>query len=156
MLQLRVCRWLCAASHFNRIILSNEPLADLPKHHRPMTPLPATGYLLGKVVSFELSTGPERRKPGPASAFSRTDLLFTAAALLVLLFVISKSHAGWREPGKQTLCANNLRQLAASLLMFATENDDLFPKRTLPAWPTALSPFYKDTNVLVCPADTPV
>src|SRR4051794_15154936 len=84
------------------------------------------------------------RKPGQSSAFSRTDLLFTAAALLLLLLVICKSNAGWREPGKQTLCANNLRQLAASLLMFATENDDVFPPRFSPAWTTSLLPFYRD------------
>jgi prepilin-type processing-associated H-X9-DG protein len=121
-----------------------------------MTPLPQENRLFGKVAYPESWSGPDGPNPRSTSAFSRADLLFTVMALLLLLLVISKSNAGWREPGKQTLCANNLRQLATSLLMFGTENDDLFPRRASPAWPTTLLPFYKDTNVLVCPADTPV
>jgi len=87
------------------------------------------------------------------SAFARTDLLFLLVGLSVALLALCTSQARSREPGKQTACANHLRQLGAALLMFATENEDLFPRRTSPAWPTSLRPFYPNTSVLICPAD---
>jgi prepilin-type processing-associated H-X9-DG protein len=52
-------------------------------------------------------------------------------------------------------CLNNERQLNLAMGMYADDHDEHFPPRREPpqAWPWALLSYYKDVEVVVCPAD---
>jgi len=87
--------------------------------------------------------------------FSRTELCVVLAVLTFLALALGSSLARSREPGQRIGCANNLRQLGIALLIYSSENDDMFPPRAAPMWTTRLEPYYRDLSILRCPNDAP-
>ena len=53
---------------------------------------------------------------------------------------------------QRTACQSNLKQLSVGLVMYTMDYDEIYP----PAgkWATVARPYYKDTQILDCPADT--
>jgi hypothetical protein len=92
-----------------------------------------------------------------AAAFTRVELLVVVGACLVLAAIQIPLLGRSREPGNVAVCANNLRQLGAAMLMFSADNDGyLTPHSSRPAWPVLLLPYFRQTNVLHCPSDAPI
>src|SRR6185369_18069235 len=80
--------------------------------------------------------------------FSRTELCVVLAVLTFLALALGSSLARSREPGQRVGCVNNLRQLGIAVLIYSSENNDLFPPRSLPRWPTELEHYYGTISVL--------
>jgi len=75
------------------------------------------------------------------------------AVLTFLALALGSSLARSREPGQRAGCANNLRQLGMALLIYSSENDDLFPLRTPTRWTALLRRYYGELSILRCPND---
>lgn len=90
--------------------------------------------------------------------FTLIELLVVIAIIAILAGMLLPALARAKESGKKIACTNNMRQLALSLLMYADENEGLYPRRLSPttppgAWPAVLREGYKDLRVLRCPSD---
>jgi hypothetical protein len=92
-------------------------------------------------------------RPQLHEGFARADLLALVAAMFLLVCV--GVGATSRDQSKRAVCHNNLRQLGVAMLEYAEENGGKLPARRLPAWPVQLLKFYRETRVLLCPADGP-
>jgi hypothetical protein len=86
--------------------------------------------------------------------FSRLDCIATMGVVIVMSGFTLAAGGLSREAGHKAVCANNLRQLGAAMLMFSSENNNTFPGHTAATlWMQELLPYYQRTNVLYCPAD---
>lgn len=84
-------------------------------------------------------------------AFTLVELLVVIAIVGVLAALLLPALGRAKESGKRVACANNLRQLAIAASMYASDNDGLYPPRTLvEAWPSRLLPYYQNLDVLLC------
>ncbi len=84
------------------------------------------------------------------------ELLVVISIIAALVGILLPALASARGAARQSLCANNLRQLALSTMVYAREEHGLFPLRTaVRRWPTMMLRFYQDISVLHCPSDTP-
>src|SRR5690348_9169810 len=61
------------------------------------------------------------------SAFTLVELLSILAMLAMLSLVVAPSLAGTRNGSKAVRCRNNLRQLMNALLLYTSDNHELFP-----------------------------
>lgn len=59
-------------------------------------------------------------------AFTLIELLVVVAVITLLLSILLPSLQDAREKAKQTVCSNNIRQIATCLAMYALENNDTF------------------------------
>ena len=99
--------------------------------------------------------------------FSLVELLVVIAIIALLIGIIVPSLAGARGAGEQSVCLANLRQIAQSSMLYATEHDGSSPalgnpwfkspfwailvqQQANPTGDTA-SELYVEDSVLVCP-----
>jgi type II secretory pathway pseudopilin PulG len=61
------------------------------------------------------------------NAFTLTDLLILVATLAVLAMVVMPALAGVQNKGGRLECANNLRQIGAESMIYASENNGWLP-----------------------------
>jgi prepilin-type N-terminal cleavage/methylation domain-containing protein/prepilin-type processing-associated H-X9-DG protein len=80
------------------------------------------------------------------AGFTLIELLVVIAIIAILAAILFPVFAKAREKARQTTCMNNQRQIATSILMYAQDNDELFPSAAS-AWQSLQLP----ANVLVCP-----
>jgi prepilin-type processing-associated H-X9-DG protein len=118
--------------------------------------------MLMNMQFFEQVNPQVQSKPPAASlsarcaAFTRVELLVVVGACLVLAAIQIPLLGRSREPNNVAVCANNLRQIGAAMLMFSADNDGyLTPHSSRSVWPVLLLPYYRQTNVLHCPSDAP-
>jgi prepilin-type N-terminal cleavage/methylation domain-containing protein/prepilin-type processing-associated H-X9-DG protein len=94
------------------------------------------------------------RRPA-CGAFTLIELLVVIAIIAILASMLLPALAKAKESGKRISCVNNQRQLGLSTIMFADENDGIYPKRLGKgnAWPQQLRDYYKDLKILRCASD---
>ena len=100
--------------------------------------------------------------PGVAAAapafdprgFTLIELLVVVAIIAILAALLMPALSAAKEKGRQTQCLDHLRQLGMSAVLYADDNDEMFPARAANnRWPTQLRPQYANLRILVCPSD---
>ncbi len=108
-------------------------------------------------------------------AFTVIELLVVIAVISLLAGLLFPVFARAREKARQITCASNLRQIGMAVIMYAQDNDDLFPlggdpadiyggdfggtpyaaeAASLPMVTMPLAPYIKEASAWDCPDDT--
>ena len=90
-----------------------------------------------------------RTRPNPTPGFTLIELLVVIAIIAILAALLFPVFASAREKAFQSTCLNNQRQIVTSLLLYAQDNDELFPDASVAWQAVTLSP-----KVLVCPTNS--
>lgn len=99
--------------------------------------------------------------------YTLIELLIVVAILAILAAILVPAFAQTREKARQSVCASNLHQLGAALLMYAQDYEEtapnaqwIGPEAFPPNWSFGrssrdlLEPYVKSAGAFVCPSDT--
>jgi prepilin-type processing-associated H-X9-DG protein/prepilin-type N-terminal cleavage/methylation domain-containing protein len=67
-------------------------------------------------------------RPASQAAFTLIELLVTLVVLTILATLFLPALSKAKEAARQAGCANNLRQLGGGILLYASENNGMFPQ----------------------------
>jgi general secretion pathway protein G len=110
-------------------------------------------------------------------AFTLIELLVVIAILSLLAAILFPVFARAKAAAKQSVCISNLRQIGDSLMLYMSDNDDIFPSAidpsdrydpnmwaafpqyaallpTMPLLSDVLQPYLKSHDVFHCPMDS--
>ena len=85
----------------------------------------------------------------PRSGFTLIELLVVVAIIAVLAAILFPVFEKAREKSRQTVCINNLRQIATATLIFVQDHDEIFPTPT--GWVPSVGQCGAATQVWNCP-----
>ena len=88
--------------------------------------------------------------------FTLIELLVVIAIIAILAAILFPVFARAREKARQTSCLSNLKQVALSFTMYASDFDSMYPG-TWTGYPTTiwahlLLPYMKNTQIMTCPS----
>ncbi len=98
-------------------------------------------------------TKPSSSKTG----LTLVELLIVAGVLAILAAILFPTFHYVREKSRATSCLSNARQLGASILMYASDNDQRYPRSgalTDANWANSIQPYAKNTSIYLCPSAT--
>ena len=84
----------------------------------------------------------------PKVILTKKDLIVTVGCVTFLLANLGAIGAGGRRRAKEAVCLSNLGAWGTAFQMYAEDNAG----RVCDHWITGLYPYYKDFNLLLCPA----
>src|SRR5438270_721672 len=94
-------------------------------------------------------------KKGSARGFTLIELLVVIAIIAILAAILFPVFARARESARRTGCLSNMKQVSTGLLMYAQDNDEVFPyqqdgnicdygKSPHAVWITSTMPYVKN------------
>jgi prepilin-type N-terminal cleavage/methylation domain-containing protein/prepilin-type processing-associated H-X9-DG protein len=90
------------------------------------------------------------------TGFTLIELLVVIAIISILAAILFPVFAQAREKARQTACLSNERQLGLGVMMYADDNDEMFPPTENDSgilWPDLINAYVKNSQVRVCPSD---
>jgi prepilin-type N-terminal cleavage/methylation domain-containing protein/prepilin-type processing-associated H-X9-DG protein len=86
-------------------------------------------------------------------AFTLIELLVTMGILAILVTLVIHMLPNMQERGRKVASLNNLRQIGAAVLLYASDNDNRLPRRVQSSdkWPRLLHTYLNDVKVYAAP-----
>lgn len=111
------------------------------------------GLILGIIAITQINRDPERitgRALAIAGVIVSGIIMFFSIFLAAILFPVFQKA---RERAQQSQCLNNVKQLSVSMQMYLSDWRDAYPPTG--RWNEAVSPYYRRSEILVCPRVKP-
>jgi prepilin-type N-terminal cleavage/methylation domain-containing protein/prepilin-type processing-associated H-X9-DG protein len=99
------------------------------------------------------------------NGFTLIELLVVMAIITILAGILFPVYSRARESARRASCLSNVKQLTTAFLMYAQENDEVFPWESSPGHPSvpigagdfntllAAMPYIKNNDIFKCPDD---
>ena len=90
--------------------------------------------------------------------FTLIELLVVIAIIAILAAILFPVFAKAREKARQSSCLSNEKQITLAILQYVQDYDERFPVgrcgTSVPPyhWPMAVSPYMKNSQILICPS----
>jgi len=101
---------------------------------------------------------------GHRRGFTLIELLVVIAVIAILAAILFPVFAQAREKARQTSCLSNVKQMAAAIMMYIQDNDEVFPPVLgvgpkdvwiyEASWMKRIEPYCKNVNIFFCPSST--
>jgi len=92
--------------------------------------------------------------------FTLIELLVVIAIIAILAAILFPVFARAREKARQTSCLNNVKEITLGMLMYVSDNDEMYPYYAFGSytvdpwvfWPHQLQPYIKNWQIYQCPS----